>query len=265
MNYFKLIAALLASASIVSTSPYPYPNADGGHQLAGEQLLRLEGLVRVEDSPENLSVILGDCGQIGCTVSIIDILFEMINLNRIDSFKLLLSRVNIDARKTSHLLSYASSVPNFEVCEYLMLRGVKMQSWYNTATGKGVTTIMREFAARHPDKIMNVMPRSSIMRDQEIERVLALLDFIGYCKSISQVLDNEAAYQPSVMLIEVLPNRFLDDAALAVCIARLLEMGAVVDRDSMELFKQNRPDYVESNRRLDEAFNLPDIKEPEQP
>lgn len=272
MNYYKLVVTLLASASIVSassstSSSYPYPNADGGFQLVGDQLARLEGLVRVEDSPERLSAILGDCGKIRCNVHVIDIFFDMIRLNRIESFKILLNRVNIDARKTSHLLGFASSVPNFEVCEYLLLRGVgvRLQFWYNTATGSGVTAIMREFVARHPDKIMSVMPRSSIMRDQEIECILALLEFIDFCKSLSQVLDNEEEYQPSAMLIEALQNRYLDDAALAICITRLLNMGGVVDRDSLESFKQNRPDYAESNRLLDEAANMPDIKEPEKP
>jgi hypothetical protein len=94
--------------------------------------------------------------------------------------------------------------------------------------------------------------------------ILFLIDFIEHCRSISPDFADHPIFKPNNMLLRVLSNGLLEDAGMASVITRLVGMGATIEEERREAFRQSAPEHGLALDALSAAVPFEeDIKEPE--
>jgi hypothetical protein len=267
MKYFKLILALIASASIVFTAPAP-----GGAEvceLSRADSNKITALVEVEDCPEQVLSILGDgCPQFSANDAILSNLYTMNSYNRVQSFRALFPRINFAGRAQdiTMILSNAFAGHKIEICDYLLSQEFEIEDaflsiWEDPLRWDIVE--LEDLVDHHPDRILHLLPGLRyLVENGNVGKVMMMLRFIEHCRAINPAFAQRVSFQPSnVATGFILRNEQLSDADLKQVLLHLFDLGAEVDESHVQTFKAGHPRYVECNEYLAQV-NLLNIKEP---
>jgi hypothetical protein len=264
MNYFKLIVALLASASFVSAAANPRADADGVCEL------NLADVVQIIENGDNLAQVaevINGCRNLVYNAVLKTCLFEMIRLREHALFHFVFPFVDFgnrgrrgNDRNTSlyELLQYAVSQNNIEIIDYLLGRGLLISHMgggglWQTAEN---LEVLRPLLTRHPEQAEYLSPTQMDMATvQNVDHARALVAATHLCDD----LRGQHTFDANEWLAELaVSGIFIEDHEL-VPIARYLiqEEGAQLNEWIRGIFVDRRPEAL----RLIEEGEEP-IKDP---
>lgn len=286
MNHFKLIVTLLASAPILSAAPF---NTDS--QLVTPYTDRLRGIIQSEDNPHKLAEVWQEQLQaLGHQCPDPDLLTDLIQLNRVESFKFYLNHMyslnNCDhvfrSMKYNNYKQFsflrAFHQRRIEICDYLLREEPDIEAPNIsdflfvglrpvTNDDRSAVELLKKLATLRPERIPEMAPRFYWIDDViDAESTLLILDFIDHCRSTSPDFAAEPQFQPNDLLGRLLLGKKIRDDALATVIPRLMAMGASFSKELLETYKSSMRYFIfpRTYQVIDEILN-PSIKEPDTP
>lgn len=222
-----------------------------------------------EDSPEAISVILGDCDRrVRGDSFLLDLLDTMIQCDRTQSFLLLFPYADFSGGHREHLwvlFMEAFVKYNFEVCDYLLYEDFSIEKALFPMWNRSSIWHIDDLKALvnvHQDRIPELVPPTPILTVcPYTDSLVTMIEFITHCASINGAFANNPEYQPTQLLRHVIDNRSLEDVGLVRLFQRLLTMDALVDQAALDAIGRIHPNCVEPIQAI-LAASLPDIKEP---
>jgi hypothetical protein len=223
------------------------------------EAIDLLDIIAAENSPQRLSAILGD-------FYMYEILQAMVEHNRLESFRLLLDRVNFPDFNwaMTNLVTLAFERHKVDICDLIFEHDFVMGS---TPFRKGPLRWdmddLKYLARRHPERVRDLVPSIYLLEmNEDVDLILMCIDYITFCASLNEDFANDVHYHPTNMLCVVLQNDSLDDADMAKVVDVLFAFGADADQETIDGFRWFNPDHSESSRLLEYGPKI-HFKEPE--
>jgi hypothetical protein len=239
-NYPLSRQALLASVSDNSSKEYPEHILEGLDRLSYEQSEGLKQIVANGDSPQAIGNVLG-YSQFAFGERVRIILHDMLRLGRIESFKLLFSRVDLvhfAGMETKggmfSLLQAAHEFQRAELFEYLVTSDQFVPDQIVGAVGRPCLL----YRACHLHVLLDIIERIAAINDKILEGGILLAS----------------------TTFNILGGHLIWDSEMAVLLGRLLGLGVSFDQEAVVALEGAHPDYGLARQFL--INHLPDVKEP---
>jgi hypothetical protein len=206
-----------------------YPNHRKSYQLlfgeeeactmSDELYKYLSDIVRVQDSPQRLSDAMGPCRQfkIAGDILILDniqkILNEMIDLNRLESFKFLFPRAMF-AGGAHRQVMFSHAIQNHrpDICDYLLTRDFDIRHVTPEFWNKGSSWTVEELnrlATNNPGRVTDMIPSPRTVKETEdADVVKKMIAFILHGISVCQILADDQSYRRSI-IENIIPNELI--------------------------------------------------------
>jgi hypothetical protein len=260
MNYFKLLVALLASASSVSASAHAKAGADEASAVDYETVFRL---IRDGDHPNEV-----DAAFHGCWTYIRDfglIFLQMVEYGRLGTFEVCLPQLNFrDEDQRDHvfsaLLRVALRQGNREIVEFLLSQRFTLDEDSNWGRLRWSLEEMKQLIAGHPEHIVGLAPSPGDF--SHLKNVGDGMILIGLTRHYQETRPGTVDVTD---LLRGLLHSDLSDADATSIAQQLLDMGALVDRLLLD-----RMNGVDGNNLIKELlcryldYQSNDVKEPEE-
>lgn len=246
MNYFKLIVALLASASLAAAAANHSGDVPSVRTLDPGHVRRMLAIVE-EDDAAGLARELADTPRMLYQSGIVHVINKIIRLQRNQLFHFLFPRISFAFYRNStmrDLLRLALSHNNLEVAEFLAgLPGLKLEVepfevsfWnYNNSSAAWDLEEMKAFFLRHREHAAAMAPQPiEMQRVANAAEAEAIIELARHCHRVS----GRDAFDPSAFLETLVTPPFFadyswkDDEQMGGVIFSLVQQGAVLDPDS---------------------------------
>lgn len=231
MNYFKLIVAVLVSASIVSAAACASHTPAPGNALP--RSVQVKDIMREGDNPQALANLLGEQQLPGSSSRVASYFHACAEYNRIDSFRFLISRLTHEGtsrdENLTDLLSIALMHGNTDFANIIMAENFDIvQGLYSLwiPHNQGVPWNLpglQQFISEHRDQAADFAPLNvEFKRVQSAEDVDALIALSYHCANIC----GQSHFDPNEALFYLLISTGNSDAQLSKMALRLLQAGA---------------------------------------
>jgi hypothetical protein len=203
-----------------------------------------------------------------------DQLEAAIRLGRPASFRCLFFHVRFLAHHRSsyreHMTNYlrlALSHHRTEICDFLLGLDCEIfqvdrtvTAFWNQLPFLWAVDELVNLVRRHLRFTEYMAPRwNSMVTAPSLEAATRMIEFVEQLHAVGHDFPKGGYNHPTALLEGLMENELLSDAEMASLLARLLQLGAEPDKDSIDYFAEMHPDNVMSHRILLEES---EIKEP---
>lgn len=253
-----LLASPLLSAAVASDEQQPFSYVEVSSLLA-------EG-----DDCERLAAYLGD-HVLEHSLEVDDRLEAAIRLNRPGSFRCLYAHIHfpdplgyIHTRQLSYYLGLALLHHQPEICDFLLeidfqILGRGTRFWEQVPFLWAADELV-DIVRRHPRLFAYIVPEwNPLPTTASFAAATTMVDFFERILEGDKDLFQRGYNCPKKLLECLVRNEVLADAEMASLFARLLQMGAEVRKEVLEMIVEMHPNYVMAYETL---LDMQEVKEP---
>lgn len=258
MIYFKiLVAALLASASLISAAANPRADANGVCHFSAEDDTVLARLAEEGGDPAPLAEMLDGCTHLEYKEAYRGPLKKNLLLRRPEIFNLFLPLLSFpEAAQKNALFStltiLAFSKSRKDAVRYLLDQDFTIDRehahkiFWVSPTTKGAWSLveLKELVTEHPDKAVDLSPRPKDMYLVEsLQEASNLVELARHCEQISNKRLFDATEALRTVVFSTWLNHHVDQQA-HIAVYLIQKEGAVLDQELLDLLKRNNPELL---------------------
>jgi hypothetical protein len=267
---FFIILTILASAAFVASAPV------SGHEqvilhLSQKDTGRIEELIVAGDNPDALAEVVG-----AHRIHVAEIAWHLNEIVRLDRFRTLgylLPRLEYVDRHSllTRLLLDGLNGHHPEVCDVLLSQNFQLAPfaygafchtfWISEGPFHWTLDELVHIVTRHP-RLIGMIEPESWRHCLTTERCLLMIDFLRHLTTVDEEVANAHRTQPNYLMERIIGNLHIGGEGMVRIMARLVDMGAALNDDFIDLLRWLAPSHFRAIQFLRDVADTAHIKEP---